>query len=101
MSSNSSAAVNRASPGGSNPRLPRTAPRGSCQSASGIATAPMNRLTRNTQRQPSALPAAAMMSPPSVGPSAVETPITALSMPNALDRAGPVNASWMVALIAG
>lgn len=64
-------------------------------------TAPMNRLTRNTQRQPWSAPAPAMISPPSSGPSAVDTPIVAPSMLNARDRSGPVNDSWMVAEMAG
>ena len=66
-----------------------------------MATTPTNRLTRNTQRHPSLAPAAAMISPPSSGPIAVETPITAPSRPKARDRAGPVKVCWMVALIAG
>ena len=61
----------------------------------------MNRLTRNTQRQPSRSPAAVMISPPSTGPSAVDAPIVAPSMPNAFERCGPVNVSWIVAAIAG
>lgn len=42
-----------------------------------------------------------MIKPPSSGPSAVDTPIVAPSMLKALDRAGPVNDSWMVAEMAG
>ena len=90
-SSRSSPAVSRLSPTGSKPRRVRISPRGSRQAASGIATAPMNRLTRKTHRQPSAAPAAAMMMPPSSGPIAVDTPMMAPSTPNAFERAGPVN----------
>ena len=93
--------MSRLRPTGSKPRRVRASPRGSRQAAIGIATAPMSRLTRKTQRQPSSVPAAAMMTPPRSGPIAVETPITAPSTPNALDLAGPVNECWMVALMAG
>ena len=100
MSSKSRPADSSPKPGGSNSAV-RDAALGSCQAASGSATAPMNRFTRKTQRQPSPAPAAAMIRPPSTGPSAVDTPIVAPSMPNAFDRCGPLNDSWIVAAIAG
>ncbi len=93
--------MSRARPAGSNPRRACAAERGSCQAASGTVTAPMNRFTRNTQRQPSVTPAPAMIRPPSSGPSAVDTPMVAPSTPNALERCGPVKDSWMVAEMAG
>ena len=42
-----------------------------------------------------------MISPPRMGPSAVETPMTAPMIAKALPRTGPGNSSWMNAVTAG
>ena len=42
-----------------------------------------------------------MISPPSTGPSAIDTPMVAPRAANAFERAGPVNDHWMVAAMAG
>ena len=76
-------------------------PCGSSAAASGTATSPIGTLTRNTQRQPCSTPAAWMSSPPTSGPSAVDSPMTAPSAPNARPRAGPAYSSWMRAAMAG
>ncbi len=75
--------------------------RGNCQAAIGSAAAPMNKFTRNSQRQPAWVPAPAMIRPPSTGPSAMDTPIVAPRALNAFDRRDPVNDNWMVAAMAG
>ena len=58
MSRSSSPPVSSPSPTGSKPRRVCVAAVGSRQAAIGMATAPTNRLTRNTQRHPSLGPAA-------------------------------------------
>lgn len=101
ISSSNRPALNSPSPPGSIPRRVRPAGRGSSQAANGSAITPINHLTRNTQRHPSAAPPARVITPPRSGPSAVDTPIVAPTAPKAFDRCGPVKDSWMVADIAG
>ena len=56
---------------------------------------PMGRFTKNTHRQPSVSPNAAISRPPSTGPTAEETPSTAPNTANARPRTRPENSSWM------
>ena len=62
---------------------------------------PKGRLTRKTSRQPLSGPTASMMSPPMMGPRALETPMTAPMMANALPRSCGGKSSWMKAVTAG
>ena len=62
---------------------------------------PIGMLTQNTSRQPLSSPNASMISPPRIGPSAVETPMTEPMIANALPRTCPGNSSWIIAVTAG
>ncbi len=65
------------------------------------ARTPIGRLTQKTRRQPFVSPNAWMIRPPTIGPSAVETPMTAPMIAKALPRTRGSKSSWMVAVTAG
>ena len=52
-------------------------------------------------RHPSVSPPSAITSPPSVGPSAVDSPTIAPKMPNARARSVPVKSCWIVPMTCG
>ena len=66
-----------------------SAPAGRIFAAAISAMTPIGRLTQNTSRHPFSSPNASMISPPRIGPSAVETPITDPMIANALPAHRP------------
>jgi hypothetical protein len=76
MSRSSSTAVSSTLPAMSRSCSSASCRRGSTLIATGTSAAPMNKLTRNTQRQPSDMPMTWISTPPMSGPSAVEMPTT-------------------------
>src|SRR4051812_40090570 len=66
-----------------------------------MASRPIGRLMKKTQRQPVSVPNAWISTPPSSGPMAVETPTTVPNSPNAVPRSRPLNSCWISALICG
>ena len=62
---------------------------GSTQTAAAMAAIPNGTFIQKIQRQPSFGPPRAIMSPPSVGPNAVASPIVAPNKPNARPRSAP------------
>ena len=97
-----SPAVSSTSPTKSYPSLAfPSAPAGRIFAAAISAMTPIGMLTQKTSRHPFSSPNASMISPPRIGPSAVETPMTDPRIANAFPRTGPGNSSWMNAVTAG
>ena len=95
------AARRRGRRSGSGPCPSRGSACGSQRAASTMPTSPIGTLTKNTHRQPSSAPKAAMISPPRTGPTADETPTVVPKRPKARPRSSPRNSCWISPLFCG
>ena len=97
-----SPAVSSTSPTKSYPSLAfPSAPAGRIIAAAISAMTPIGMLTQKTSRHPFSSPNASMISPPRIGPSAVDTPITDAHDRERLPAHRGGNSSWIIAVTAG